>query len=84
LSVQQIGHLKQAPATAIPHADLSKRTRWLLKCTRGHFKSVRLAGIALGCGIALDIGASVAAGAPAVLLVGHFAVIVKNQLTRSR
>jgi hypothetical protein len=36
-----------------------------LKCTRGHFKSVRLAGIALGCGIALDIGASAAAGAPA-------------------
>jgi hypothetical protein len=47
-----------------PRAQLSKRTHWLLECARGHFKSVRLAGIALGCGIALDIGASAIAGAP--------------------
>ena len=47
---------------AIAHPHLSKRTRWLFERTRGYFKSVRLAGIALGCGIALDIGA--AAGAP--------------------
>ena len=49
---------------AILHPHLSKLTRWLWECARGHFKSVRLAGIALGCAIALDIGASAAAGAP--------------------
>ena len=49
---------------AIPHPQLSKRTRRLFERTRRYFKSVRLAGIALGCGIALDIGASAATGAP--------------------
>jgi hypothetical protein len=102
---------------AIPHPHLSKRTRRLFERTRGYFKSVRLARIALGCGIALDIGAAAApplgtaatkvdgpprlasvntdpplasanahvpTSAAAALLIGHFAVIVRNQLTRTR
>ena len=45
---------------AMPHAHLSKRTRWLFEWARGHLKSIWLARFALGFGIALGIGAAAA------------------------
>jgi len=62
MSVQQIGHLKQAPLMAVPdaHLQLLKRSREIARCMSRLFKCTALACISVGSGIACDIGAAAA------------------------